>query len=78
MTRALTHRGPDDEGYLLQAGIGLGHRRLSVIDLATGHQPLCSEEKTVWVIFNVISLGRREGPSMELALVRKRTEVKLT
>ena len=52
MTRALVHRGPDDEGFLLQPGVGLGHRRLSIIDLATGHQPLCNEDEKVWVVFN--------------------------
>ena len=52
MTRALTHRGPDEEGYHREPGIGLGHRRLSIIDLATGQQPLCNEDGTVWVAFN--------------------------
>ena len=52
MTRALVHRGPDDEGFHLEAGIGLGHRRLSIIDLATGQQPLCNEDGTIWVAFN--------------------------
>lgn len=52
MTRALTHRGPDEEGYHETPGIGLGHRRLSIIDLTTGQQPLCNEDRTVWVAFN--------------------------
>jgi asparagine synthase (glutamine-hydrolysing) len=52
MTHALTHRGPDAEGYHEEAGIGLGHRRLSVIDLGTGQQPLCNEDGSVWVTFN--------------------------
>ncbi|MBI4552693.1 MAG: asparagine synthase (glutamine-hydrolyzing) [Candidatus Latescibacteria bacterium] len=52
MNRTLTHRGPDDEGYHLDAGIGLGHRRLSIIDLAGGHQPLYNEDGTVCVVFN--------------------------
>ena len=46
------HRGPDDEGYLIEPGIGLGHRRLSIIDLATGHQPLFNEDGSVAVVFN--------------------------
>lgn len=52
MTRALTHRGPDEEGYHREPGIGLGHRRLSIIDLSTGQQPLCNEDGSVWVVFN--------------------------
>ncbi len=81
MTRTLTHRGPDEEGYFVNAGprgggeagtatgaprftildsrfaapranVGLGHRRLSIIDLSTGQQPLSNEEGTVWVSFN--------------------------
>jgi len=46
------HRGPDDSGYLVEPGVGLGHRRLSIIDLSTGHQPLFNEDGSVAVIFN--------------------------
>ena len=52
MTRTLTHRGPDDEGYFVNPWVGLGHRRLSIIDLATGRQPLGNEDGSVSVIFN--------------------------
>jgi asparagine synthase (glutamine-hydrolysing) len=52
MTRALAHRGPDDEGYYEAPGIALGHRRLSIIDLDSGQQPLCNEDGSVWVAFN--------------------------
>ena len=52
MTRALIHRGPDDEGFHVEPGIGLGHRRLSIIDLSSGQQPLCNEDGTIWVTFN--------------------------
>jgi len=84
MTRNLVHRGPDEEGYFLNAGklesgeagslnerlhtldiranksrqlygngnVGLGHRRLSIIDLATGQQPLCNEDGSIWIAFN--------------------------
>ena len=52
MTDALTHRGPDSAGYYFGEGIGLGHRRLSIIDLSTGDQPLANEDETVWVVFN--------------------------
>jgi len=52
MTNALIHRGPDDEGFYINEMIGLGQRRLSVIDLQTGHQPLSNEDETVWVVLN--------------------------
>jgi len=52
MTRVLTHRGPDDEGFYIEDNLGLGHRRLSIIDLKSGHQPMTNEDKTVWLIFN--------------------------
>jgi asparagine synthase (glutamine-hydrolysing) len=52
MTRTITHRGPDDEGYYIAGPIGFGFRRLSIIDLAGGHQPMSDQEETVWVIFN--------------------------
>ena len=52
MRDAMTHRGPDDEGLYLSAGVGLGHRRLSVIDLTTGHQPMFNEDGTVCIVFN--------------------------
>jgi len=52
MTSALRHRGPDDEGFYTDAGIALGHRRLSIIDLHTGQQPIHNEDKTVYVVFN--------------------------
>jgi asparagine synthase (glutamine-hydrolysing) len=52
MTRALSHRGPDGEGYHEDRSIGLGHRRLAIIDLATGSQPMYSREEDVVVVFN--------------------------
>jgi asparagine synthase (glutamine-hydrolysing) len=52
MTLAVAHRGPDSAGYYFGDGIGLGHRRLSIIDLATGDQPIANEDGTVWVVFN--------------------------
>jgi asparagine synthase (glutamine-hydrolysing) len=52
MTEAVRHRGPDSAGYHLADGVGLGHRRLSIIDLATGDQPLANEDGTVWTVFN--------------------------
>lgn len=54
MTRAISYRGPDGEGYLfdVRAGVGLGHRRLSIIDLPAGGQPMYNEDKSVAVVFN--------------------------
>ena len=52
MTSVVAHRGPDAAGYFVGPGIGLGHRRLSIIDLSTGDQPLSNEDGSVWVIFN--------------------------
>jgi asparagine synthase (glutamine-hydrolysing) len=52
MCQTIVHRGPDDEGVYAQGPIGLGMRRLSIIDLAGGHQPIHNEDQTVWVVFN--------------------------
>lgn len=52
MTGALSHRGPDGEGYYENGNIGLGHRRLAIIDLATGRQPMCSTDGNVVLVFN--------------------------
>jgi asparagine synthase (glutamine-hydrolysing) len=52
MTRTLVHRGPDDEGYYLAGPLGFGFRRLSIIDLGGGHQPMSDREESVRVVFN--------------------------
>lgn len=52
MAQSILHRGPDDEGYFLDGNLGLGFRRLSIIDLAGGHQPMSDAEESVWVVFN--------------------------
>ncbi len=52
MCRTIVHRGPDDEGLFVKDGTGLGMRRLSIIDLAGGHQPVFNEDRTCWVVFN--------------------------
>ena len=62
MTDVLRHRGPDDEGFYLKSiagdgtgpacGVALGHRRLSIIDLVGGHQPMSNEDETIWIVFN--------------------------
>ena len=52
MCQTIVHRGPDDEGIYAQGPVGLGMRRLSIIDLAGGKQPIHNEDRTVWVVFN--------------------------
>ncbi|WP_426451708.1 asparagine synthase (glutamine-hydrolyzing) [Paenibacillus sp. S-38] len=52
MTDCIEHRGPDDIGFWSESRIGLGFRRLSIIDLKEGHQPLANEDDTVWIAFN--------------------------
>jgi asparagine synthase (glutamine-hydrolysing) len=52
MTRAIIHRGPDEEGYLQRPGLALGSRRLSIVGLADGQQPVTNEDRTVHVVFN--------------------------
>jgi asparagine synthase (glutamine-hydrolysing) len=52
MCASLVHRGPDDEGMMLRDGVGLGVRRLSIIDLQGGHQPIANEDETIWIVFN--------------------------
>ncbi len=52
MAAAIVHRGPDDEGFYFKNNVALGMRRLSIIDLVTGHQPISNEDGSVWVVFN--------------------------
>ena len=52
MMGALRHRGPDEFGYYRDRRAALGHARLSIIDLATGQQPLANEDETLWIAFN--------------------------
>lgn len=52
MTDTISHRGPDDAGYRIEPGVGLVHRRLSIIDVSSGQQPLCNEDGSIWIIFN--------------------------
>jgi asparagine synthase (glutamine-hydrolysing) len=52
MCDVIRHRGPDDEGIHVEPGVALGMRRLSIIDLSTGHQPIHNEDETVWLVFN--------------------------
>ena len=66
MCQTIVHRGPDDEGIYVDGPVGLGMRRLSIIDIAGGHQPISNEDGTVWVVFNGEIYNYRElRPSLE-------------
>lgn len=52
MTAVMTHRGPDDDGCYFDGSVGLGFRRLSIVDLAGGHQPMSNETGDIWIVFN--------------------------
>lgn len=52
MCDVIAHRGPNDDGFFTQGRIGLGMRRLSIVDLSTGHQPISNEDGTIWIVFN--------------------------
>src|SRR5919109_3439816 len=52
MRDVLAHRGPDDAGLSADQSAALGHRRLSIVDLAAGHQPLSNENETIWIVYN--------------------------
>jgi asparagine synthase (glutamine-hydrolysing) len=52
MCNVITHRGPDDEGFHIEGGLAIGMRRLSIIDVASGRQPISNEDGTVWIVFN--------------------------
>ncbi len=52
MNRQIAHRGPDDAGFYFQTNVGLAMRRLSIIDVKAGHQPISNEDGTVWIVYN--------------------------
>ena len=52
MLDTIAHRGPDDSGSYVRGRIGLGNRRLSIIDLQSGKQPIGNEDRTIWVVYN--------------------------
>src|SRR5688572_10509027 len=52
LTSLISHRGPDGEGFELRGNVGLGHRRLSIIDSALGHQPMFNEDRSIAITFN--------------------------
>ena len=66
MSNALSHRGPDDHGELLTGPLAFGFRRLSIVDLAGGHQPMANEDGNVWIVFNGEIYNHRElRPALE-------------
>jgi asparagine synthase (glutamine-hydrolysing) len=74
MREALEHRGPDDAGIYLDHGVGLGHRRLSIVDVGSGHQPMSNEDSTVWISYNGEVYNHRDlRPALEAAGHRYRT-----
>ena len=52
MNRHIVHRGPDDDGFFVEENVGLAMRRLSIIDVKSGHQPLANENQDIWIVFN--------------------------
>ena len=52
MNRKITHRGPDEDGFYVSENVGLAMRRLSIIDLSTGHQPITNEDRSIWIVYN--------------------------
>ena len=74
MTDAQAHRGPDGEGFVVRGAAGLGHRRLAIIDLNTGDQPMATEDGRVWIVFNGEIYNYRElRRELETAGARFRT-----
>ena len=52
MCTAIRHRGPDDDGFYIKGGVGLGMRRLAIIDLKSGQQPIHNRDSSAWIVFN--------------------------
>jgi asparagine synthase (glutamine-hydrolysing) len=66
MLSPISHRGPDAEGVFISDSLGLGHKRLKIIDLVTGKQPMCNENGTVWITFS-----SRRDTSLRVQVTRK-------
>jgi asparagine synthase (glutamine-hydrolysing) len=60
MRDVLAHRGPDGEGMMVEGPIGIAHRRLAIVDLAGGHQPMSNEDGSIWIVFNGEIYNHRE------------------
>ena len=74
MRDVITHRGPDEAGTYADERAGLVHRRLSIVDLASGHQPLANEDETIWVVFNGEIYNHEDiRPTLEASGHRYRT-----
>jgi asparagine synthase (glutamine-hydrolysing) len=74
MRDSIVHRGPDGEGLYLAPGVGLGHRRLSIVDLAHGQQPMWSEDRRFVIVYNGEVFNHPSlKPELEAAGVRYRT-----
>jgi asparagine synthase (glutamine-hydrolysing) len=67
MLGAVEHRGPDDEGHYIDPGVAMGMRRLAIIDLATGRQPISNEDGSIWIVFNGEIYNYRELRELLLA-----------
>jgi len=83
IVRMLAHRGLDDTGFHAERGVGLAHPRLSIIDLACGHQPMCNEDSSLWItfngeIFNYVELREellKKGHSFSPALIPRSSSI---
>jgi asparagine synthase (glutamine-hydrolysing) len=74
MRDVISHRGPDDAGIFVDGQAALGHRRLSIVDLTAGHQPLANEDDTIWIVFNGEIYNHADlRPELEAAGHRYRT-----
>jgi len=71
MTASIRHRGPDDDGHCVEGDVGLGMRRLSIIDVAGGHQPITNEDESLVIVFNGEIYNYR--PLREMLLARGHT-----
>src|SRR6266487_3865462 len=56
----IVHRGPDDDGFFVEGNVGLAMRRLSIIDVRTGHQPISNEDESLWIVYNGEIYNHRE------------------
>ena len=75
MTTVQAHRGPDGDGFVCRGGVGFGHRRLAIIDLVTGDQPMPNDDRTIWIVFNGEIYNYRElRDELEARGVRFRTQ----